>query len=641
MSYSIIYDLDYRDKKRQPIGVKFVNYCITPQTSQTKNNNLNIKQYITKQNSNERKNTNNTNNNSNNKYVPNKYKCDTKFNIQQQESFPSIQIFFEDTSQCKHVFGFLQNKLNQSDFRSIYKTIEILGEGSSGTVFNVINRNNLIQYAVKVVSKAQLLKEENSLEAIQQEIQLMKEITSDYIIKLHQVFEDSVNIYLVIDIFNGGTLQSRLEQKKNDFNIDDIQVIMKQIIQGIIDLHDKKIMHRDIKPDNILFKSNSSLQLVICDLGLATKWEMSKYLFQNVGTPGYVAPEVYISQNQYHGICDIYSCGVVLYQLLFNDLPFKGESVEQIIQKNKVSNIDYNQISIKNKVQQIGINLIKQMLEKDPELRITSEKCLKHQFFSLTKEDQNIIVQNYPQINRAEDIQQNVEEQNKVHKKYERKEILNKYNFIIPNTPILGKQPMQIANIQNLSLRDKSESLAIQNLQLSQSKNPLDSFLSIDNGFGSFDSSSKFKNNLQGSNQGSPKVNNLLRQTLIGNVRKDSTSRNSSPKTNPETLQFQKIGDLQNDYNFTNKSNDLDKRHKYKSTSDKIDLNDVNRPKYLTQYNNIQSSAKCEKISLFGQKSPLNNPSDKLNRKVNENSPNQSNQIRQNKKVDERLRYYL
>lgn len=77
---------------------------------------------------------------------------------------------------------------------------------------------------------------------------------------------------------------------------------------------------------------------------------MDKYLFQNVGTPGYVAPEVYYMKGKYTSICDVYSVGVILFQMLFHKLPFEGENVEQILEKNKNNIINYDGLKIQNKV---------------------------------------------------------------------------------------------------------------------------------------------------------------------------------------------------------------------------------------------------------------------------------------------------
>lgn len=93
---------------------------------------------------------------------------------------------------------------------------------------------------------------------------------------------------------------------------------MKQILIGLEALHNKNIMHRDLKPDNILIRNKESLNLVIADFGLSTKADASKYLYLKCGTPGFVAPEIVNlveGQTHYSTKCDIFSAGAIFYKL--------------------------------------------------------------------------------------------------------------------------------------------------------------------------------------------------------------------------------------------------------------------------------------------------------------------------------------
>ncbi len=94
--------------------------------------------------------------------------------------------------------------------------------------------------------------------------------------------------------------------------------IMKQILEGLKYLHENRIMHRDLKLSNIMFKKENTLEhLQILDFGLAQRLDVTKYLFKRCGTPGYIAPEIILlgSNKKYSEKCDIFSAGVIFYHL--------------------------------------------------------------------------------------------------------------------------------------------------------------------------------------------------------------------------------------------------------------------------------------------------------------------------------------
>ena len=103
-------------------------------------------------------------------------------------------------------------------------------------------------------------------------------------------------------------------------------------------------MHRDLKPENILFKGVDSNQIIIADMGLATKVDLPTYMFVRCGTPGYVAPEVVNIKDMnttYSSICDLYSVGVIFHVLLLNKSPFEDKSYNKILKKNKEAYINF------------------------------------------------------------------------------------------------------------------------------------------------------------------------------------------------------------------------------------------------------------------------------------------------------------
>lgn len=107
-------------------------------------------------------------------------------------------------------------------------------------------------------------------------------------------------------------------KSKHRYSGDECKIIMKGLLEGIAHMHSRNIMHRDLKPENVLFKDNNSLNMIIADLGLATRSNIPEYLFVRCGTPGFVAPEVVNIKNlktTYHPVCDIFSLGLMFHIL--------------------------------------------------------------------------------------------------------------------------------------------------------------------------------------------------------------------------------------------------------------------------------------------------------------------------------------
>jgi len=106
-------------------------------------------------------------------------------------------------------------------------------------------------------------------------------------------------------------------------------LIIHSILQGLKEMHSKRIMHRDLKPENLIFRTHNSWECVIADFGLAEYADSEEYLFVRCGTPGYVAPEVINIRDmkvKYEPICDIFSLGLIFHILLFGVSAFPGKT---------------------------------------------------------------------------------------------------------------------------------------------------------------------------------------------------------------------------------------------------------------------------------------------------------------------------
>jgi serine/threonine protein kinase len=149
------------------------------------------------------------------------------------------------------------------------------------------------------------------------EISIMKGLNHPNVMRLEEIHETVNSIYLITEVLEGGMFNSRFVTKS--ITTEQIKKYMADVLGGLAYLDSKNIMHRDIKPDNILFRKKDQEELVLVDFGLASDVEQPEYLFKRCGTPGYVAPEIINASSKKHTKfstkCDVFSVGVMLYML--------------------------------------------------------------------------------------------------------------------------------------------------------------------------------------------------------------------------------------------------------------------------------------------------------------------------------------
>ena len=152
------------------------------------------------------------------------------------------------------------------------------------------------------------------------EIDLMRCMSHENIIQLYEVYESERSIYLVLELIQGKSLQEAVEKTTSRETYSEIKIInmIRSILDALAYIASKGIMHRDLKPDNILLDKSDKIKIV--DFGLATYIKVDNYIFKKCGTPGYIAPEVfkYDEKNHltnYDDRCDVFSAGCILFYL--------------------------------------------------------------------------------------------------------------------------------------------------------------------------------------------------------------------------------------------------------------------------------------------------------------------------------------
>ncbi|KRX04758.1 Protein kinase-like domain [Pseudocohnilembus persalinus] len=144
------------------------------------------------------------------------------------------------------------------------------------------------------------------------------------ILKFHDSFINSDGIYLISEYCEDGNLKQYIEKNKRNISKENILQIMMQIRQGLNYLDHLYIIHCDLKPANIYFKKQNDINsLVIGDFGLSQQNEINGYQNRIMGSVGYIAPEILSKEHFYSESCDIYSYGIIFYQLLVNQIEYK------------------------------------------------------------------------------------------------------------------------------------------------------------------------------------------------------------------------------------------------------------------------------------------------------------------------------
>jgi len=229
--------------------------------------------------------------------------------------------------------------------------------------------------AVKTIAKAQM----KNIERFKQEIAIMKLMDHPNIIKLYESFEDHRNIYLVMELCEGGELFDSIIESGH-FTEVQAAGLMRQIVRAIFYMHENHICHRDLKPENFLFSAKTQLEktlLKIIDFGLSCKFDWDQVLTTKAGTPYYVAPQVL--SGKYDHMSDLWSCGVIMYVMLCGYPPFYGDSDAEVLSKVRLGNFSFNAADWKN-VSDDAKALIRMLLKMNPRDRYTAEQALNHQW---------------------------------------------------------------------------------------------------------------------------------------------------------------------------------------------------------------------------------------------------------------------
>jgi len=263
---------------------------------------------------------------------------------------------------------------------NFYTLEKQIGRGAYSKVRLGFTKEGGEEVAVKVIDKKTC--PQDDLIFLEREVDIVRDLDHPNIVRTYDVFETKSEIYIVLEYMPGGMLYDVIAMY-GQFTEKDAADVMREMLEGLKYLHSRGIVHRDIKPENILCTNKTwPLHVKWTDFGLSNVLTGGNDTLQTqVGTPHFAAPEL-LKSEPYGAPVDLWSCGIVLYNMISGELPFDhpedaGEIFRQIL---------YNDLVFPEKqfgnISPAAINLIKNLLLKDPAQRMDAERALQHPWFT-------------------------------------------------------------------------------------------------------------------------------------------------------------------------------------------------------------------------------------------------------------------
>lgn len=270
-------------------------------------------------------------------------------------------------SQAKPCFS---DQVNLRHFR----LLRVVGRGAFGKVRIVERKDTGLTFALKYIRKADVIRSE-SVRNILRERRMLEQLNYQFICNLRYSFQDIEYMYLVVDLMDGGDLRFHISRKT--FTEEAVRFWISELGLALRYIHSQGIVHRDIKPDNVLLDAEGHVHLA--DFNVASDITPGKKLTSKSGTLAYLAPEV-LKGNGYSFGADWWSLGVLFYECIYNKRPFEKQSSAglqaQILQVDPKFPLTDPPVSI------VCMHAISSALEEDPYKRMG---CLKdEEFLSFT-----------------------------------------------------------------------------------------------------------------------------------------------------------------------------------------------------------------------------------------------------------------
>jgi calcium-dependent protein kinase len=268
-------------------------------------------------------------------------------------------------------------------FKNKYEKKELIGKGGFGIIYKVLDKETNIFYALKFIT----IVEKKEIKEKEKEILIMKNLQNDFIIKLKDYFYDETysGYCIVMELCDGNLKHFLNKYKPKGLPLKMIKGIFIQLNDALKTMLKKGFTHRDLKPENILIKyrdeEKTEFQIKLTDFGLSADDITSSVKYHsNAGDRKYMAPEV--EKYKYNKKCDLWSLGVILYELYTNKYIFDSDTPEKIASnryKGKIKETDNEMIN----------KLLRKLIQVDIDKRIGWNDYFNDEFFNIKEKEEN------------------------------------------------------------------------------------------------------------------------------------------------------------------------------------------------------------------------------------------------------------
>ncbi|KAI0777665.1 Pkinase-domain-containing protein [Trametes elegans] len=272
-------------------------------------------------------------------------------------------------AQLATAYNELGKELSSQKIRVVgnYTLGKVIGEGTYGKVRLGVHRLTGIRVAIKQIPKAMSA-------ALTREIHHHRQLHHPHVTQLYEVIATETSIWLVTELCSGGELFDYLAEKGR-LSEEETRVLFGQLCLAVAYVHEKGIVHRDLKLENVLLDERCRVKLG--DFGFTREFERGSLLETFCGTTGYAAPEMLLAKKYLGPEVDIWSLGVILYTLLTGTLPFDDD--DESIMRDKVIKGEFDDPEW---LSDDARNLLANILQVDPTKRLTIAQILTHPWFT-------------------------------------------------------------------------------------------------------------------------------------------------------------------------------------------------------------------------------------------------------------------
>ncbi|XP_045453217.1 serine/threonine-protein kinase D1 [Melitaea cinxia] len=250
---------------------------------------------------------------------------------------------------------------------------EVLGSGQFGIVYGGLHRATSRPVAIKVIDKLRFPTKQEA--QLKNEVAILQNLSHPGVVNLERMFETPERIFVVMEKLKGDMLEMILSHEKGRLTERITKFLVAQILVALKHLHEKNIVHCDLKPENVLLSSDETFpQVKLCDFGFARIIGEKSFRRSVVGTPAYLAPEV-LRNKGYNRSLDMWSVGVIIYVSLSGTFPFnEDEDINEQIQNAAFMYppAPWREISAE------AIDLINNLLQVKQRKRLSVDKCAAH-----------------------------------------------------------------------------------------------------------------------------------------------------------------------------------------------------------------------------------------------------------------------